>query len=89
MELEQLLSEAKRWTEDYKRRNDLGSAEELQMLSCAYSTLFLTACANKSKSELAEAHKQIAECFKKLGDSNWSNRHLILANGYMKTGDEQ
>lgn len=89
MELEQLLNESKRWTEDYKKRDVLGSAEELQMLSCAYATLFLTACANKSKMDLGIAHKQIAECFKKLGDSNWSHRHFTLADSYLKTGDQQ
>jgi hypothetical protein len=82
MELNQLLTEAEKWSEVYRNKVALGSDEELQMLASAYATLFLRACANKSVKELADAHEVIADCFRRLGDQNWSVRHAELAAAY-------
>jgi hypothetical protein len=82
MNIDQVLIEAIKWTEDYRNKAKLEADEELQMLACAYSTLFLKACAKKSKNELAEAHEVIAECFQRLGDQHWSARHSKLAAAY-------
>jgi hypothetical protein len=82
MDLNQLLNEATRWTGDYQMKANLGADEELQMLSCAYSVLFLKVCANKPTKEIGEAHAIIAKCFERLGDNNWSGRHSKLADVY-------
>ena len=82
MDLEQLLSEATKLTNEYQNKAKLGADEELQMLASAYSCLFLKACANKSKQELGEAHETIAKCFERLGDKHWSARHFNLAKIY-------
>lgn len=84
MNLDQLLSEAKKMTAEYQKKAALGADEELQMLACAYTTLFLEVCANKSKKEIGQAHDTIAKCFDLLGDKNWSARHTNLADAYSK-----
>jgi hypothetical protein len=82
MTLDQVLSEATKWADDYNSRPSLGSDEELQMLAAAYAKLFLGACAKWPVKELADAHDGIAKCYARLGDMNWSSRHMKLAAAY-------
>lgn len=85
MNYEDLIKEAKRYAEqNYLNKEKLGHDEELQLLSCGYSVLFLSACANKTMAELGRAHEFIAKCFEKIGDKNYSARHLKTASGYAK-----
>lgn len=82
MNLDQILGEAKKKTSEYQKQSVLGADEELQMLACSYSILFLEVCANKSKVEISAAHDTISACFSRLGDAHWSQRHSKLAASY-------
>lgn len=86
MNYDQMIADAKRYAEqNYLNKEKLSNDEELQLLSCAYSVLYLSACANKSSAELGSAHRFIADCFIKIGDKNFSDRHLKMADTYNKT----
>lgn len=79
----QLINEARTYAqENYLSKSKLGHDEELQLLSCAYSVLYLTARTNKTVQDLATAHEFIAQCFEKIGDSNYAARHLQIARAY-------
>lgn len=83
-----LINEAKSYAEkNYLNKEQLGHDEELQLLSCGYSILFLSACANKTMNELGEAHEFIAKCFEKIGDNAYSQRHLKTAKAYLKKSE--
>jgi hypothetical protein len=84
MDIEQLIAESDMWEKNYFSKDNLGHDEELQMFASAYANLFLKACANKSKEDLAEAHQQIAKCFAKVSDKKWTDRHNELASAYLK-----
>lgn len=82
MEYDNLIRIAREHADAYLAEQTLGTAEELQLLSCAHSILFLTACAQKAVIELAAAHDFIAQCYEKVGDSVYPSRHRELAAGY-------
>lgn len=83
MDYDKLIEEAKNYAEkNYFSKPSLGQDEELQLISCGYSVLFLSARANKSTEELGLAHEFIARCFKKTGDLNYAEKHLKSAAGY-------
>ena len=84
MSYDELIKVAKDYAEKYLKQEKLGHDEELQLLSCGYSVLFLSACANKSPKELGLAHEFISNCFEKIGDKNYANRHQRTATGYSK-----
>ena len=83
MTYDDLIKDAKNYAEKkYLSKEKLGHDEELQLLSCAYSVLFLSACANKSMSELGQSHEFIAQCFEKIGDRNYAQKHQKTAAAY-------
>ncbi len=85
MDYDSLIKSAKDYADkNYLNKEKLGYDEELQLLSCGYTVLFLSASANKTRTELGQAHEFIAKCFNKIGDKNYSERHLKTASGYMK-----
>lgn len=84
MTYDDLISDAKKYAEkNYMAKEKLGHDEELQLLSCAYSILFLSACANKSMPELGRSHEFIAKCFEKIGDQKYAQKHLKTAAAYL------
>mgnify|MGYP006994458176 CR=1 FL=1 len=84
MNYDDLIKEAKSCAEkNYLSKEKLGQDEELQLLSCGYSILFLSACTNKTMPELGQAHEFIAKCFGKIGDQAYAQRHLRTASGYL------
>jgi hypothetical protein len=79
-----LIQGAQDYANKYLTQETLGSAEKLQMLSCAYAYLYLKAAAQGSMKELGEAHELIAKCFERLEDSSWASKHREVAAGYFK-----
>ncbi len=83
MNYDEMIKIAKDFAEEnYLHKENLGRDEELQLLSCGYSILFLSACAQKTPTELGHANQFVAECFEKIGDKNYSARHKNLAEAY-------
>ena len=83
MNYDEMIKIAKDYAEkNYLHKENLSQDEELQLLSCGYTILFLSACAQKSTAELSHANNFIAECFEKIGDKNYSAKHKNLAESY-------
>lgn len=82
MNYDELIRLAREQAEEYLSKDQLGHDEELQLLSCGYSILFLSACAQKSTEDLAGAHLLIAKCFEKVGDKVFSSKHVLTYRAY-------
>lgn len=82
MNYDELIQIAKQHADEYLRKDKLGHDEELQLLSCGYSILFLSACAQKPAIEIGTAHLFIAKCFEKIGDTEYSGKHLQTYRAY-------
>lgn len=68
----------------YLKKEILSSDEELQMIACAYTHLFLNAAAQANMKEFAKAHKLISTCLARIKEENLAKRHLSLSNAYSK-----
>ncbi len=85
MDITQLREIAKEYAADYLNRESLGADEELQLMSCTYTNLFLVTCEWKegqSLNSLADAHGLIAESYTKIGQPDLSARHDRLSASY-------
>ncbi|MFZ4405029.1 MAG: MerR family transcriptional regulator [Pseudobdellovibrionaceae bacterium] len=72
------------YANSYFKRSHLGVDEELQMLTAAYSSLFLTFVSQGSTKELAKGHRLIAKCLNKIGEDSLAKRHLATGIAYEK-----
>ncbi len=87
MEISRLKEIATKFTDDYLKRENLGSDEELQLMSSAYTSLFLTTCdwkEGQTLDSLADAHALIAKSYTKIGQTELSARHGRLSEAYRK-----
>lgn len=87
MEITQLREVANKTANVYLKREKLGADEELQLMSCTYTNLFLVTTEwqeGQSLNTLAEAHRLIAESYTKIGQPELSARHGRLAEAYRK-----
>ncbi|MES3038592.1 MAG: hypothetical protein V4736_11865 [Bdellovibrionota bacterium] len=82
MNYDELIRIAKENAAVYMGQPTLAHDEELQLLSCGYSVLFLTACAGKTTRDLGEAHEFIAKCYEKIGNEDFPLRHRQTAQSY-------
>jgi hypothetical protein len=80
----ELIEGAFNYTQKYLNQKDLGRDEQLQLMSCAYAHLYLKAANQATFKELGDAHMLIADCFKRLGDQVWADKHKETAQGYFK-----
>jgi len=85
MNSEQVLLEAQKNLESYMNEENLTADAELQMLSCAYSVLFLKSLGQGPTKEIALAHKTIATCHNRLKETVLAEKHLRLFQAYMQT----
>lgn len=87
MEITQLREVANKMANDYLKREKLGADEELQLMSCTYTNLFLVTTEweeGQSLNTLADAHDLIAVSYIKIGQRELSERHGRLAEAYRK-----
>jgi len=88
-EIKKLASKAKGETRKYLTKSNLGKDETVQMLSCAYASLYLWACSVRSHLNLARAHWLIRRVCCVMESSDQAKHHSKLCQFYTDKVDDK